>query len=183
MLVVGGTRIVNTSGAGKWRVSYAQHNMFAMCRASTWQSNLREIMSAPCHHQLGTQRADQNNIGNQNLIHIEAKNNSMKEITAHENNDQQTCLSTTERKPNKAQTQTNLTKSSGTSKSHHPRTSATRWHNITCTMGCGYVFIVQCLTTLHITLNATSARTETTAHLDGDLHRHNTRTVNLVHDR
>ena len=35
LLVVGGTRIVNTSGAGKRRVSQAQHNMFAMCRAST----------------------------------------------------------------------------------------------------------------------------------------------------
>ena len=63
----------------------------------------------------------------------------------------------------------------------NPETSATRCH-ITCTMGCGYVLIVQCLTTLDIKLNATSARTETTAHLDGDLHRHGTRTVNLVHD-
>ena len=31
-------------------------------------------------------------------------------------------------------------------------------------------------------LNATIARTETTAHLDGDLHRHGTQTPNLVHD-
>ena len=105
----------------------------------------------------------------------------MKEITAHENNDQQTCLSTTERKPNKEHTQTNLTKSSGTNKLHQPRTSATRCH-ITCTMGCGYVFIVPCLTTLDIKLNATTAMTETTAHLDADLHRHGTRTVNLVRD-
>ena len=63
--VVGGKKIVKTSGAGKRRVSQAQHNMFAMCRASKWQSNLRENMSAPCHHQLGTQRVDHNNIGNQ----------------------------------------------------------------------------------------------------------------------
>ena len=108
----------NTSGAGR--------RVFAMCRASTWQSNLRENMSAPCHHELGTQRVDHNNIGNQNVIHIEAKNNSMKEITAHENNHQQTCLSNTERKPNKAQTQTNLTKNSGTNKLHHTRKKVQR---------------------------------------------------------
>ena len=163
-------------------MSQAQHNMFAMCRASTWQSNLRENMSAPCHHQLGTQRVDHNNIGNQNVIHIEAKNNSMKEITAHENNDQQTCLSNTERKPNKAQTRTNLTKNSGTNKLHHTRKKCNAMHNITCAMGCGYVFIVPCATTLDIRLNATTARTETTAHLDADLYRHGTRTANVVHD-
>ena len=124
-----------------------------------------------CHHQLGTHRVDHYNIGNQNVIHIEAKNNSMKEITAHENNDQQTCLSTTERKLNKAQTQTNLTKNSGTNKLHHTRKVQRDTHS-----SCNFS------TTLDIRLNATIARTETAAHLDGDLHRHGTRTANVVHD-
>ena len=59
---------------------------------------------------------------------------------------------------------------------HVATTSRARWAVVT-NSSCNFS------TTLDIKLNATSARTETTAHLDGDLHRHGTRTANVVHDR
>ena len=139
-------------------------------------------MNAPHHHPLRTQRVDQNNMGNPNLTHIEARSNSMKEITAHVNNDQQTCLSTTERKLNSAQASRNLTENSGTKKLQHSRKKCNALHNIKCAMDCGYVSILPCRTTLDIRLNVTTGRTQTTAHLDADLHQHGTRTANVVHD-